>query len=148
MKNRSIADNVILTEELVHNIKKPNTNGNVIFKLDMTKVFYRVSWNYLCHVMRHLGFYEFWINMVFRLISNKWYSININSIRHGFFKSSRGLKQGDPLSPSLFIIGAELLSRMLDHLPMDNFIPFCIDTGSPIITHLSYTDDTILFSSV
>lgn len=58
MKNRSISDNIILTQELVHNMKRPNINGNVIFKLDMTKAFDRVSWNYLCLIMRRFGFSE------------------------------------------------------------------------------------------
>lgn len=58
MKNRSISDNIILTQELFHNMKRPNINGNVIFKLDMTKAFDRVSWNYLCLIMRRFGFSE------------------------------------------------------------------------------------------
>nr|XP_016460145.1 PREDICTED: uncharacterized protein LOC107783655 [Nicotiana tabacum] len=52
-----------------------------------------------------------------------------------------------PLSPSLFVIGVELLSNMMDKLKNENFIPFFVDHGSPLITHLTYADDTILFSS-
>lgn len=84
--------------------------------------------------------------MIWRLISN-WYSININGGRHGFFKSCRGIKQGDPISPSLFIIRAELLSVLMEQLKEDNFIHYLVDRGSLIITHLSFADDTILFLS-
>lgn len=71
-----------------------------------------------------MGFSDIWIDRIWRLLSNNWYSINLNDGRHGFFKSSRGLKQGDPFSPSLFVICAELLSRLLTILPNDGFIPY------------------------
>ncbi|XP_060210297.1 uncharacterized protein LOC132637182 [Lycium barbarum] len=67
----------------------------------------RISWLFLTKVLRRMGFGEFTIDLVFRVISNNWYSILINGQPYGFFKSSRGVKQGDPLSPALFILAAE-----------------------------------------
>lgn len=97
-------------------------------------------------VLKKLGFLEAWKNIIWWIISNKWYSVNINDTRHGFFKSSRGINQEDPLSPSFFVIGVELLTKLLDSLVNHNFIPFQVDKNSPNITHLCYADDTILFS--
>ncbi|XP_019266837.1 PREDICTED: uncharacterized protein LOC109244235 [Nicotiana attenuata] len=94
-----------------------------------------------------MGFSEGWIRSIWMLMSNVWYSININGTRHGFFKSSRGIKQGDPLSPSLFVLEAELLSGIMDNLFNIGCIPYSVDKKSPRITHLCYADDTILFSS-
>uniref|UniRef100_M1BM57 Reverse transcriptase n=1 Tax=Solanum tuberosum TaxID=4113 RepID=M1BM57_SOLTU len=86
--------------------------------------------------------------MVWRLISNNWYSILVNGKSYGFFKSSRGLKQGDPLSPTLFIIAAEVLARGLNNLNDDvDFKGYGMPKWSPPINHLSYADDTILFCS-
>nr|XP_009591417.1 uncharacterized protein LOC104088448 [Nicotiana tomentosiformis] len=114
----------------------------------MSKAYDRVSWEFLCLSLRAMGFGEGWIDMIWILVSNIWYSININGTRSDFFNSSRGLRQGDPLCPSLFVICAERLSRLMNKL-LENadFRPYTVDKHSPMITHLSYADDTILFTS-
>src|SRR4051812_2712066 len=73
--------------------------------------------------MRKLGFGERWLDMIWRerwliwqLISNCWYAILINGESCGFFKSNRGLRQGDHLSPFLFIIATEVFNRVLNKL--------------------------------
>ncbi|XP_059301925.1 uncharacterized protein LOC132053847 [Lycium ferocissimum] len=81
-------------------------------------------------------------------MSNAWYTICINGKRNGFFKSQRGVKQGDPILPSLFIIASEVLSRLLNKLYEDKkFNGFNMPTNGPSINHLSYADDIIIFSS-
>ncbi|XP_019227829.1 PREDICTED: uncharacterized protein LOC109209105 [Nicotiana attenuata] len=146
IKGRSITENIMMTQDMVHNITN-STHGNVVLKVDMAKAYDRVSWEYLYNIMRHFGFNETWIDMIWRLMSNIWYSVNINGNRQGFFNSSRGLRQGDPLSPSLFLIRAELFSKLMESLNNLEFIPFSIDSHGPVISHLCYADDTILFSS-
>ncbi|XP_075092414.1 uncharacterized protein LOC142172648 [Nicotiana tabacum] len=81
-------------------------------------------------------------------VSNNWYSILINGQAHGFFKFSRGVKQGDPVSPTLFILAAETLSRGLNALHTNlYFYGFGMPKWSPKINHLAYADDMIIFSS-
>lgn len=101
-------------------------------KLDMTKAYDRVSWIFLTKVLRRFGFGEMIIDMVWRLISNNWYSVCINRKTHGVFQSSKGIKQGDPLSPTLFIIRVEVLSRGLNNLHRDSqYIGYGLPKWSP-----------------
>jgi len=146
IKGRAISENILLAQEIINDIKKPNRGGNVVIKLDMTKAYDRVSWTYLCMVMRKMGFCEIWIDLIYRYISNNWYSIIVNGDRQGFFKSGKGLRQGDPLSPSLFVLSSELLSQMLNDLPRRRgYKSFYMNQNGPQVNHLSFADDTILF---
>ncbi|XP_060210726.1 uncharacterized protein LOC132637688 [Lycium barbarum] len=146
VKGRLITENILLAQEIVHDIKKYNKGGNMVIKLDMAKAYDRMSWDFLITVMKKFGFSDKWLMFVGNLLAGVWYSIIINGNRNGFFTSTHGLKQGDPLSPSLFIIGAEVLSRSLNRLNQNsNFSPFTMDTRGPIINHLAYADDIVIF---
>lgn len=78
--------------------------GNVALKLDMAKVHDRVAWLYLTKVSKAFGFEKRRIDRVWRLISNISFFVIINGAPVGFFHSTQGLRQGDLLSPTLFII--------------------------------------------
>lgn len=77
----------MLAQEIIHGIKKPNEGDNVVIKLDMAKAYDRMSWYFICLVLRRFGFGEMFIDMVWRIMSNNWYSIIINGARYGFFHS-------------------------------------------------------------
>lgn len=94
VKGRSIFENILLTQEIITEIRMRCKPANVAIKLDMEKAYDRVSWKYLMHVLRNMGFAECFINMVWNLLSNNWYSILINGQDSNFFHSTRGVKQG------------------------------------------------------
>lgn len=96
IKGRSITENVLMAQEIVQGIFLPNKGGNMVIKLDMKKAYDRLSWSFVTSVLRRFGFSEEWIEMVWMLLSNVWYSIIINGIKRVFFTSSQGLKKGDP----------------------------------------------------
>ena len=148
VKGRNITENFLLAQEMVSSMGKKNRGGNVLMKLDMSKAYDRMSWGHIINILRRFGFGEIFIDLIWRLLSNVWFSIIINGSSYGFFKSSRGLRQGDPLSPALFIIGSEVLSRGLNNLTMQSrFLGFKVPYRCPTITHLAFADDVLIFAN-
>lgn len=95
-------------------------------------------------VLRKMGFSNSVVDLIWRLLANNYYSILLNGQSHGFFHSTRGVKQGDPLSPALFIISAEVLSRALNALIEDpQYVGYGLPKWSANINHLPFADDTI-----
>lgn len=92
--------------------------------------------------MRKFGFSEKWIDIIWRSISSCWFSVLVNGESCGFFHSSRGLRKG--LSPSIFIIAAEVLNRGLNHIHHPYFA-FEGSRYTPMVSHLAYADDVIIF---
>ena len=104
-----ITDNVIAAYECLHFMKKkqPADERCCALKLDMKKAYDRVEWNYLRAIMTKLGFHRLWVDMVMRLISTVSFSVLFNGERLSSFKPTRGIRQGDPISPYLFLLAAE-----------------------------------------
>ena len=94
-----------------------------------------------------MGFPEGWISLIERCVSCCWFSVIINGTPSGFFRSTRGLRQRDPISPALFVIAADYLSRALDKpiLGKKDML-FKTTLHGPTISHLAYADDILIFT--
>ncbi|XP_051135512.1 uncharacterized protein LOC127254464 [Andrographis paniculata] len=147
VKGRSIYDNIVMAMEMVHDLNWRHKLYNVILKLDMSKAYDRLDWNFLRAILSQFGFNEGVVQLISNCFSNCWFSILINGKLEGFFKSSRGLRQGEALSPALFIIAAEFLSRSLNRLFLEKNAMYFQTKGRVKLTHLSYADDIIIFTS-
>lgn len=134
---------------MIADIRLRGKPDNVVIKLDMAKAYDKVEWRFLIRVLEKMGFDAEILDMVWRLIANNWYSISINGQAHGFFHSTRGVKQGDPLSPTFFILSAEVLSRALNQLFNNHeYKSYGLPKWSDKSNHLSYADDIIIFAAV
>jgi hypothetical protein len=112
--SRSIQDNTIMAHELFNVINsKKGRGGLMAIKIDMEKAFDRMEWNFLLAILSKLGFHPTWVNWVRICITSPSFSILINESPFGQFSPERGLRQRDPLSPFLFILGTEVISRLL-----------------------------------
>lgn len=90
IRGRLLNDNVLLAQELVHELNRCSPAPNVAIKIDMLKAYDRVQWPFLIKVMRRMGFPEAWLGLVERCIGSCWFSILINGSPSGFFKSTQG----------------------------------------------------------
>jgi hypothetical protein len=105
-------DSVILAHEVVHSLKTSRTPG-MLLKLDLSKAFDRASWQYIKAILDAFGFDQGWVSWIMNLLTSTFFSILINGVPSKPFSPSRGIRQGDPLSPFLFILLAEGLGRYL-----------------------------------
>ena len=116
-------------------------------KLDMSKAFNRVEWNFIKEVTEKMGFAKKWVDLIMLCISSLSYSIIINGEACGNVIPSRGIRQGDPLSPYLFLLCAEGCSTLTHKAARDNQIRgMSIGRGCPKITHLLFADDSLFFA--
>ncbi|KAL9664615.1 hypothetical protein QQ045_020020 [Rhodiola kirilowii] len=148
VKSRLITDNFIIAHECSHFIKNYRRGATVYgsLKLDMSKAYDRIEWNFLEIVLLQLGFDMCWVRKVMKYVKSVRYCVRVIGAISGFFTPGRGLRQGDPLSPYLFIICTEWLSYKLHEMHRNQVIPgLRICRKSPYISHLFFADDAILF---
>jgi hypothetical protein len=145
---RLITDNVLLAHESLHTMKnkKKGKWGYCAVKLDMHKAYDRVEWNFLESMMKRLGFHDNFVDLLMACVLSVKYKIRFNNQETESFTPSRGLRQGDPLSPYLFLVCAEGLSSLLAHREEVRGIEGVrVCRNAPSVSHLLFADDSLIF---
>lgn len=118
----------------------------VVLKLDISKAYDRVEWHHLRARMVTMGFNGMWIRWVMLCVTTVNYKVAFNDKMVGPISPSRGLRQGDPLSPYLFLFCVEGLSQALEEAAVAGQINGCkVCATAPAVTHLLFADDSFLF---
>ncbi|XP_074298185.1 secreted RxLR effector protein 78-like [Silene latifolia] len=115
-------------------------------KLDMAKAYDRVEWEFLRRVLVTMGFDGNWIRRVIDCVTTVTFAVLINGSPTEEFCPARGLRQGDPLSPYLFIICAEALSNLMCRAVERSALHgLRVASSVPAVSHLLFADDSIFF---
>ena len=144
---RMISDIIILAYELTHFLqnKRSGKNGYAALKLDMSKAYDRVEWCFLQDMMRKMGFERRWIHLIMKCVMTVRYQVKLNHDVTETIIPPRGLRQGVPLSPYLFIICAEGFSALLHEAERHKRIEgIKVSIRAPSVNHLLFADDSLL----
>ena len=141
---RLITDNTTVAFEMVHRMRNRRRGkvGHMVVKLDISKAYDRLEWDFLEKIMMSLGFSEHCVNLAMLTVHLASYSVIIN----GYINPSRGIKQGGPLSSYLFLLCAEALSSLLYRATANHHLKGLLSChGGVRISHILFANDCLLF---
>ncbi|KAF7815200.1 reverse transcriptase [Senna tora] len=146
---RKAIDNVLIAQEISHSFsrKKRGKWGWMIIKLDLEKAFDKISWPFILSTLSHLNFPPHLVNLINSCISSVKHRVLVNGGLTNSITPSRGIRQGDPLSPFIFICGMQFFTEIIDaQVRRRKWTPPTIKGTK--ISHLLFADDVLLFSRV
>lgn len=148
VQGRAITDNVLITHETLHFLRTSEAKKfcSMAIKTDMSKAYDRIEWGFLRAILTKFGFDSTWISWIMACVETVSYSFLVNGSPQGNVSPSRGLRQGDPLSPYLFILCTEMLAGLCEKAQNQGRLRgIRVARGCPLITHLLFADDTMFF---
>ena len=145
MEGRQILDNIIIVQESIHSTMEIKQYGMVI-KLDMANSFDKINHNFLLGFMQKMGFSLEFIRWIKDCIGNLWIAPLVNRRPTNIFQASRGLRQGWPLSPSVFLFVVEALNKKLQVLrDRRELIGLKIARGIKVVNNAQFTDEQLFW---
>ncbi|KAL9679286.1 hypothetical protein QQ045_017144 [Rhodiola kirilowii] len=148
VKGRVITDNIVVAHGVANFLKNCNEGRNYYasVKIDMSKAYDRVEWPFLEKVLLRMGFAARWVERVMQCVCSVTYQIRVNGNVSEVICPSRGLRQGDPLSPYLFLFCTELLNaKLLLSVERGLISGIKVCKKAPVVSHLFFADDAIFF---
>ncbi|GJU43577.1 hypothetical protein Tco_1200843 [Tanacetum coccineum] len=144
---RRISDNILITQELMHHYHWDRGPPMCAFKVDIQKAYDTVDWRFLEIILVHFSFHPTMIKWFMVCVMSASFSLSINGDIYRFFKSKRGLRQGDPLSPYLFTLVMKVLTLILKRRVRNSdsfrYHKHCKDLK---IINVCFADDLFIFS--
>lgn len=145
IKERLLMENVLLATEIVKDYHKTDISPRCAMMIDISKAFDSVQWTFLVNTLKALGLPDRFIHWISLCITTASFSVQVNGELAGYFQSKRGLRQGCSLSPYLFVVCMNVLSRMLDDAAARGRFGFHPKCKNINLTHLCFADDLMIF---
>ncbi|XP_057419026.1 uncharacterized protein LOC130713258 [Lotus japonicus] len=144
---RHSSDNIIIAQEVFHSMRsRKGAKGWMAMKVDLEKAYDRLSWSFLLDTLRLIGLDDHMCSLIMQCVSSCRYQVCFNGDRTDSFIPHRGLRQGDPLSPYLFVLCMERLAHKINDAITDGgWKPVRLSRNGPPISHLFFADDLLLF---
>ncbi|KAL2230754.1 UNVERIFIED_CONTAM: hypothetical protein Sindi_1669800 [Sesamum indicum] len=143
---RSVGDNILLVQELLTGYNQVRLPPRCTLKVDIRKAYDTVEWDFLLAVLQLFGFPQTFTRWIEECVTTAAISIGLNGNPHGFFAGARGLRQGDPLSPYLFVLVMEVLHLgLLQLIEQDLQFSYHWKCEPAKVFQLGFTDDLLLF---
>ncbi|XP_062005887.1 uncharacterized protein LOC133723071 [Rosa rugosa] len=147
---RLISDNTLVATEAAHFMHKlrHQESGFFSLKLDISKAYDRLDWTFIHAMLTKLGFASQWVQIIMKCVTSVGYSILLHGEPSPLITPTRGIRQGDPLSPYLFILCSEGLSALISKaVHQHNIQGLTMCPQAPTLHHLFFADDSLLFGS-
>ncbi|KFK27798.1 hypothetical protein AALP_AA8G430800 [Arabis alpina] len=145
---RHIMDNVIIAHEMLHSLKRRKrwAKSYMTVKTDISKAYDRMEWQFIKDTMMQMGFNDTWIGWIMMCVETVTFSTLVNGVPTGTIIPHRGIRQGDPLSPYIFILCAEVLSHLFTRAAASKQLKgMKISHTGPTVNHLLFADDALFF---
>lgn len=146
VQGRLLIENTLLASEIVQGYNRKGGQKRITIKVDIAKAFDTVRWEFLFACLRSYNIPEALIHWLEACVCTPSFSVAFNGSTYGYFKGKRGLRQGDPLSPYLFVLVMNCLSLALDRAAVSGLFSYHPRCGKTKLTHLSFADDLLIFS--
>lgn len=143
-----IHDNIIVDHEAFHDLKGRTNCKTIKFamKADMGKAYDHIEWDFLYAMLIRIGFDLKWVEWIMKYVSFVEFELIMSDKSIDKFKPQKGVRQGDPLSPFLFIIAVDVLSQMVSyHIEKGDLKGIRLAKRYPVLSHLFFMDDSLFF---
>lgn len=145
--DRQIIDNILLAQEVVRDYHLKGGQPICSLNVDIMKAFDSISWNFLIQLLQALDFLHTFVHWIDECVTSPKYSINLNGQAVGFFSGQRELRQGDPLSPYLFVLCMQVFSELLIKAVNEEKVHYHATCSKIKLSHLCFADDLIIFTA-
>lgn len=147
MPGRNIYENIVVAQEMIHSMRRMRgKTGYFAIKVDLAKAFDRLSWSFISHALHEVGLPLGLINLIMECVTVVDTNVLWNGSKSDYFSPECGVRQGDPISPYLFVMCLDKLSHIIsDAVDRGEWRPLKAGRLGPSISFLMFADDLLLF---